>query len=59
VKLARSFPFEVRLWEIQNVYHSVLMISANGHKKQGAGCDLQEWQERFRSLGEQLGMRMS
>ena len=59
VKLARSFPFEVRLWEIQNVYHSVLMNSANGNKPRGAGCDLPEWDQRFRSLGEQLGMRMS
>ncbi|HLH10117.1 MAG TPA: DUF3536 domain-containing protein [Terriglobales bacterium] len=59
VKLARSFPFEVRLWEIQNVYHSVLTMSANGHKPEGAGCEVPEWQQRFRSLGEQLGMRMS
>jgi hypothetical protein len=58
VKLARSFPFEVRLWEIQNVYHSVLMNSANGNKPRGAGCELPEWDQSFRSLGEQLGMRM-
>jgi hypothetical protein len=56
VKLARSFPFEVRLWDIQNVYHSVLVRSNNG---QGAGCDLAEWNQSFRSLGEQLGMRMA
>jgi hypothetical protein len=57
VKLALSFPFEVRLWEIQNAYHSVLVSSSNnGH---GAGCDLPEWNQNFRSLGEQLGMRMS
>jgi len=59
VKLARSFPFEVRLWEIQNIYHSVLVSSANGSKPRGAGCDLPEWNKSFRSLGEQLGMRMS
>jgi alpha-amylase/alpha-mannosidase (GH57 family) len=59
VRLARSFPFEVRLWEIQNVYHSVLMSSADGNKPGGAGCDLPEWNQSFRSLGEQLGMRMS
>jgi alpha-amylase/alpha-mannosidase (GH57 family) len=57
VKLALSFPFEVRLWEIQNAYHSVLVSSSNnGH---GAGCDLPEWHQSFRSLGEQLGLRMS
>jgi len=59
VKLARSFPFEIRLWEIQNVYHSVLIGSANGNKQNGSGCNVPEWNERFRSLGEQLGMRMS
>ena len=59
VKLARSFPFEVRLWEIQNVYYSVLMGSANGNKARGPGCERPEWDQTFRSLGEQLGMRMS
>ncbi len=59
VKLARSFPFEVRLWEIQNVYHSVLLNSANGNKPHAAGCDGPEWTQIFRSLGDQLGMRMS
>jgi hypothetical protein len=59
VKLARSFPFEVRLWEIQNVYHSVLLNSANGNKAHAAGCDGPEWAQIFRSLGDQLGMRMS
>ena len=59
VRLARSFPFEVRLWEIQNVYHSVLVSSANGNKPHGAGCDVPEWNQSFRALGEQLGMRMS
>jgi hypothetical protein len=59
VRLARSFPFEVRLWEIQNVYHSVLMSSAKGNKLHGAGCDVPEWSQTFRALGEQLGMRMS
>ena len=59
VRLARSFPFEVRLWEIQNAYHSVLVSSANGNKPHGAGCELPEWNQSFRSLGEQLGMRMS
>ncbi len=59
VRLARSFPFEVRLWEIQNSYHSVLKNSGNGSKPHAAGCDLPEWNQSFRSLGEQLGMRMS
>jgi alpha-amylase/alpha-mannosidase (GH57 family) len=59
VRLARSFPFEVRLWEIQNRYHSVLKSSANGAKPHEAGCDLPEWNDTFRSLGEQLGMRIS
>jgi alpha-amylase/alpha-mannosidase (GH57 family) len=59
VKLARSFPFEVRLWDIQNVYHSVLLNSANGNKPHAAGCEGPEWTQTFRSLGDQLGMRMS
>ena len=57
VKLARSFPFEVRLWEIQNVYYSVLVGSANGNR--AGDCKRPEWDQTFRSLGEQLGMRMS
>lgn len=59
VRLARSFPFEIRLWEIQNAYHSVLKSSANGRQREDAGCELPEWNQTFRSLGEQLGMRMS
>jgi alpha-amylase/alpha-mannosidase (GH57 family) len=59
VRLARTFPFEIRLWEIQNIYHSVLVNSANGNHRRGAGCDLPEWNQTFRSLGEELGMRMS
>lgn len=59
VKVARSFPFEIRLWEIQNVYHSVLLNSANGNKPHAAGCEGPEWTQTFRSLGDQLGMRMS
>ena len=59
VKLARSFPFEIRLWEIQNVYHSVLLNSTNGNKPHAAGCNGPEWTQTFRSLGDQLGMRMS
>jgi hypothetical protein len=59
VKLAQSFPFEIRLWEIQNVYHSVLLNSTNGNKPHAAGCDGPEWTQTFRSLGDHLGMRMS
>ena len=59
VKLARSVPFEVRLWDIQNLYHSVLLHSANGNKPHAPGCDGPEWTQTFRSLGDQLGMRMT
>jgi alpha-amylase/alpha-mannosidase (GH57 family) len=59
VRLARSFPFEIRLWEIQNLYHSVLLNSANGNKPHALGCEGPEWTQTFRSLGDHLGMRMS
>ena len=55
VKLARSFPFEVRLWEIQNAYYSVLVASANGNKARWAGCDWPGVESNFPVLGGAIG----
>ncbi len=48
VGLARSLPFEVQLWNAQNVWHDLLL---NLYPKLR---DSAEWSEAFRALGRQL-----
>jgi hypothetical protein len=49
VAMARSLPFEVNLWKVQNAYYYML--------QQHAGDD--GWGERLTRLGERLGFRMA
>jgi alpha-amylase/alpha-mannosidase (GH57 family) len=57
--LAKSFPFEVRLWEIQNAYFDVVkQMSAKDDPLKCLGPREQEWREKFSSLGDQLSMRI-
>lgn len=61
VKVARSFPFETRLWEIQNSYYSVHLSrqSQNGIGSGATqGCESEDWNGAYRQLGEELGMRV-
>jgi alpha-amylase/alpha-mannosidase (GH57 family) len=59
IRLAKSFPFEVRLWEIQNAYFDVVRkISAKDDPVKCLGPREQEWREKFSSLGDQLSMRL-
>jgi alpha-amylase/alpha-mannosidase (GH57 family) len=61
VILARKLPFQVNLWEAQNYYFEVLSTVQswlNGSPDQPAGGQPPAWIERFRSLGENLGIRI-
>ena len=52
VALAQVPPFKVDFWKAQNVYYELLQAVSDGkHLKRD-----QEWLDRFRSLGEKLGI---
>ena len=50
VAMARSLPFEIDLWKVQNVYYE--LQQSEYPKRQGDA----EWVRPFLSLGEKLGM---
>ncbi|HEX2224928.1 MAG TPA: DUF3536 domain-containing protein [Thermoanaerobaculia bacterium] len=60
VALARSVPFTVDLWRVQNRYYEILQTEYPRRLKQAkAGEDgAREWVERFRSLGQGLSVRV-
>jgi alpha-amylase/alpha-mannosidase (GH57 family) len=59
VRLARSFPFEVRLWEIQNAYYSVVHTMKDAHGKCSHSADeTNAWHSSSRALGELLSMHL-
>jgi len=60
VRLARSFPFEVQLWEVQNSYYFVYKSLGKDAVKEACKSQeqAQEWADTFRSLGELLSMRI-
>jgi alpha-amylase/alpha-mannosidase (GH57 family) len=60
VDLARSFPFEVRLWTAQNCYYEILQTCFADYREKAKAGDkgLQEWVEKFTSLGEKLRVRV-
>jgi alpha-amylase/alpha-mannosidase (GH57 family) len=53
VGLTASFPFEVNLWGVQNVFHAV---QQDHYHTLADTPDAARWRERFRELGTQLGM---
>jgi hypothetical protein len=57
--LARLLPFQVTFWKAQNVYYDLRSSAFALSLKAAADGDAvaREWVERFRSLGETLGMR--
>jgi hypothetical protein len=59
IELVRSLPFEVRLWEAQNTYYSVMQSFAGQMQERAEHGDSEAraWLERFASLGEQLKVR--
>ncbi|MGH9684676.1 MAG: DUF3536 domain-containing protein [Candidatus Acidiferrales bacterium] len=60
VSAAKSAPFRVRLWKVQNVYFELMKnIAPQVRDKRlqiASGGD--KWLERFRSLGERLSIRV-
>jgi len=59
-EMARSVPFAVDLWKVQNLYHKMLQSTYPEFQKraqQGDGAAV-EWLEQFVSLGQQLSIRV-
>ena len=61
VSLAQNMPFDVDLWQIQNLYWNMLETSYPEFKQRAERNDQQaaEWVKEFSSLGEQLKIRVS
>ncbi|MBO8128758.1 MAG: DUF3536 domain-containing protein [Peptococcaceae bacterium] len=57
--LARSLPFEVDLWKVQNIYYELLKtIYLDFKQKAGQGDkDARLWVDRFSALGDKLRIR--
>lgn len=52
--IARSLPFEVPLWRVQNIYYNAMREVYREHEGESA----QAWVERFRALGAKLSVRV-
>jgi hypothetical protein len=59
VRLARSLPFELDLWQAQNAYHLVRASSlAPMRERAGSGDEpARKWLDHFLSLGDLLGFK--
>ncbi len=57
--LARTVPFEVDLWKVQNIYYKLLQEVYPEFRRQAERGeeDVQAWISRFNSLGENLKVR--
>ena len=60
VDLARSLPFEVDFWKVQNGYYQMLvqLLPARRREADGGFDDAARWIERFRALGEKLSVKV-
>jgi alpha-amylase/alpha-mannosidase (GH57 family) len=58
--MARSLPFEVVLWRVQNIYYDLMLTVLPDFSSRAAAGDrgAREWVRRFRSLGDRLGVRV-
>jgi len=59
-QMARSVPFPVDLWKVQNLYHEMLQstyLKFQKRAKQGDEAAVQ-WLDQFVSLGQQLSIRV-
>lgn len=56
--LARSLPFYVDLWKVQNIYHRLLLDIYPGYRDRAGQGDegARAWLDRFDALGEKLQM---
>jgi hypothetical protein len=59
-KMARSAPFPVDLWKVQNLYHEMLQSTYPEFQKRTQQGDESavEWLEPFVALGQQLSIRV-
>ncbi|MDP2931283.1 MAG: DUF3536 domain-containing protein, partial [Chloroflexota bacterium] len=59
VTLVRSLPFEVNLWQVQNLYYQMLRTIYPGFQKKSRGSPAdRDWVTQFISLGEQLSIEV-
>jgi alpha-amylase/alpha-mannosidase (GH57 family) len=60
VDLARSLPFEVDFWKVQNGYYQLLvqLLPARRREADGGFDDAARWVERFLALGEKLSVKV-
>jgi len=61
IGLARSLPFVVDLWKIQNVYYGLMLSTYQEITKKAEGGDneAKAWVEQFEALGDKLRIRRS
>jgi alpha-amylase/alpha-mannosidase (GH57 family) len=59
IDLVLSLPFEVRLWEAQNTYYSMMRTYASqvSERAEQGDSEAQAWLEGFSKLGEKLKVR--
>ncbi|MDA8090165.1 MAG: DUF3536 domain-containing protein [Nitrospiraceae bacterium] len=54
VKFASTLPFQINLWDEQNLYYELAHTIYREMKAAGKGEEWQQWDEEFRALGEDL-----
>jgi hypothetical protein len=61
VGIARSTPFDVVLWQVQNIYYGLLKTFYDQVRNKTAQIegDTEQWLQSFRSLGEKLSFAVS
>ena len=61
VGIARSTPFDVVLWEVQNIYYGLLKTFHEQVRNKTAQIegDSEQWLQSFRSLGEKLSFAVN
>lgn len=59
--MARSLPFEVDLWKVQNGYFEMMWAAPDGLRREvlKSNTDARAWLDHFASLGERLGVRVA
>ncbi len=57
ISMARSLPFEVDLWRVQNIYNQLLLTVYPGVRQLG-NDEAVAWSTRFETLGEKLGFAL-
>jgi alpha-amylase/alpha-mannosidase (GH57 family) len=58
VGMARSLPFDVAIWRVQNVYYGLMLAALQEQPWTGDEPAARAWMERFRALGEKLLVRV-